>query len=182
MQCQSTVWREWQRERNGRREVGRHIREQGERKEEGRKSDSREERGIKGMRCEKQKKYPLDSRCPSNRLVLVGWLVAGLEAGWRRRRQRYEMTGGEQLTYRHRHGHPATVHACQEGPQSRRPKNSLHHLIWWGFSPYSSLWWPKTVSWNSCPDILILRICKFKIVIINRLRSFTLSVLNCTIH
>lgn len=39
------------------------------------------ERRMKERRCEKQKKYPLDSRCPSNRLVLVGWLVAGLEAG-----------------------------------------------------------------------------------------------------
>lgn len=39
------------------------------------------DRGMKERRCEKQKKYPLDGRCPSNRLVLVGWLVAGLEAG-----------------------------------------------------------------------------------------------------
>lgn len=48
-----------------------------------RKSESRKEidRGMKERRCEKQKKYPPDSRYPSNRLVLVGWLVAGLEAG-----------------------------------------------------------------------------------------------------
>lgn len=57
------------------------------------------ERRMEERRCEKQKKYPLDSRCPSNRLVLVGWLVAGLEAGWWRRRQRYEMTGGVRRTY-----------------------------------------------------------------------------------
>lgn len=47
------------------------------------KVESREEIEIRmeKRRCEKQKKYPLDSRCHSNRLVLVGWLVAGLEAG-----------------------------------------------------------------------------------------------------
>lgn len=51
--------------------------------ERGRKSESREEMEgrMEERRCEKQKKYPLDGRCPSNRLVLVGWLVAGLEAG-----------------------------------------------------------------------------------------------------
>lgn len=52
---------------------------------------------MRKRRCGKQKKYPLDSRCPSNRLILVGWLVAGLKAGWRR--HRYEVTGGEQHTY-----------------------------------------------------------------------------------
>lgn len=38
----------------------------------------------------------LDKRCPSNRLVLVGWLVAGLEAGWEWRGQKHEITGAEQ--------------------------------------------------------------------------------------
>lgn len=50
---------------------------------EGTKEQERVEkhRRINERRCEKQKNYPLDSRCPSNRLGLVGWLVAGLEAG-----------------------------------------------------------------------------------------------------
>lgn len=68
-----------------RREADRHIDGQKDSRgnERGRQSESREkiEGRMKERGCEKQKKYPLDSRCPSNRLVLVGWLVAGLEAG-----------------------------------------------------------------------------------------------------
>lgn len=66
------------------READRHIDGQRDSRE-GRKEQERvrieKDRRIKERRCEKQKNYPLDSRCPSNRLVLVGWLVAGLEAG-----------------------------------------------------------------------------------------------------
>lgn len=55
--------------------MGVSVRREGEGWEKGK--ERMEER-----RCEKQKKYPLDSRrCRSNRLVLVGRLVAGLEAG-----------------------------------------------------------------------------------------------------
>lgn len=56
-------------------------------RERKRNRDGQRKRGVGNKRIN-----PLDNCCPSNRLVMAGWLVAGMEAGW----QKYEKRGAEQ--------------------------------------------------------------------------------------
>lgn len=149
-------------------ERGRHIL-MGKKLAEGIKEEEREwDRRMKERRCEKQKKYPLDSRCPSNGLVLVGWLVAGLEVGWRRRRQRYEMTGREQHTYIQASARTACYSTCpvRKDPEVGRSERELMNRIHSSFDAQYGIY--DLVQWSSVSSYILFIHILGKNSVINR--------------